>query len=74
MVEENAEVIKPTLERMEISKKIFFYFEDPLKSTRDLVSFNMPYWNYLESHVDPDIMLEGLRKTELKDKLKKYIK
>ncbi|MDD2754083.1 MAG: hypothetical protein PHS80_01015 [Methanothrix sp.] len=64
IVEERGEAIKPKLEKIEIFRNRFFYFEDPFGSTREIVSLYMPYWNYLELHIDPDYMLQGLRATD----------
>lgn len=63
MIEEYGEEIFPKLNMIKASKNRFFYIEreDLWASRRNIVTIGMPPWNYLELHVDPDIMLEPLR-------------
>lgn len=62
LVEEYGEEIIPKLDRIKISKNRFFYIESQnlWESKRNIVTIDMPPWNYLELHVDPDTMLEPL--------------
>ena len=56
MVKEYGEAIIPKLKTVKIPKERYFYWENPLESERNIVTFGVPSWNYyqLSANIDSD--------------------
>jgi len=66
IMKEYGEAIIPELNEIKTSKNRYFYWENPLESKRNIVTFGMPPWNYyqLSGNLDTDdlIMRSGFQR------------
>ncbi len=75
MVKEHGEAIIPKLKTVKISKERYFYWENPLESERNIVTFGVPSWNYyqLSPNIDHDdlILRSGFQRVISKEQMQK---